>query len=499
MAATLALLVYLPALAVGLVAVWRRPVLALYAFAVGLAFHNLAMALLYGAGVTGFPLDVIQAWKELLLAAALGRVAVDAVRARALPFRPGLVDLLALAFGGLVVLYALIPQDALDGEAGANAILLSARHALAPVAAYLLGRSLVLGGAELRRLAWTILGTAAAVAAIGLVEEYTVSVETWRDAGVPAYFRDELGFEYRGPARMPENFAFNSGGGELHRRLVGTFVSPLASAFLFAVALLLTAAGGFLRSRLGAALAAVTFVGLLFTISRSAVLALAGGLVVLAAIQRRAWPVAAAAGVVAAGLLFTATFQDLAPETHFLPVELAEQARIAREQGDVEGGAVSLNEPSIRSHLESLRAGLETVAEHPFGYGLGNAGAVARRRGRRPQGRRVELHRDRRRDRRARPRRVPRVERRAVPRACARRSARLGRGRGCGLARDRPRARPPDRRVRRPVARLCRLGPRRRPCRHRRRTRPAGLAGARRPDCPATVRATDGEVSSGEI
>ena len=379
MAATLALLVYLPALAVGLVAVWRRPVLALYAFAVGLAFHNLVMALLYGAGVTGFPLDVIQAWKELLLAAALGRVAVDAVRARALPFRPGLVDLLALVFGGLVALYALIPQNLLDGEAGPNAILLSARHAFAPVAAYLLGRSLVLGGAELRRLAWTILGTAAAVAAIGLVEEYTISVETWRDAGVPAYFRDELGFEYRGPARMPENFAFNSGGGELHRRLVGTFVSPLASAFLFAVALLLAAAGGFLRSRLGALLAAVTFVGLLFTISRSAVLALAGGLVVLAAIQRRAWPVAAAAGVVAAGLLFTATFQELAPETHFLPGELAEQARIAREQGDVEGGATSLNEPSIRSHLESLRAGLETVADHPAGYGLGNAGAVARR------------------------------------------------------------------------------------------------------------------------
>ena len=206
-----------------------------------------------------------------------------------------------------------------------------------------------------------------------------MSVETWRDAGVPAYFREELGFEYRGPARMPENFAFNSGGGELHRRLVGTFVSPLASAFLFAVALLLAAAGGFLRSRLGAVLAAVTFVGLLFTISRSAVLALAGGLVVLAAIQRRAWPVAAAAGVVAAGLLFTATFQELAPETHFLPSELAEQARIAREQGDVEGGATSLSEPSIRSHLESLRSGLETVADHPQGYGLGNAGAVARR------------------------------------------------------------------------------------------------------------------------
>jgi hypothetical protein len=379
MASGLALLLYLPLLAAAIVLVWRRPVVALYVFVVGLALHNLAMALLYGAGVHGLALDAIQAWKEILLGTALARVAWDAWRARQLPFRPALVDWLALGFGAIVVLYALVPQAWLGGEAGGNAVLLSARHALAPVAAYVLGRSLALDRADLRRLAWTVLATAAAVAAVGLVEEYTVSVETWRDAGVPAYFRDELGFEYKGPARMPENFAFNSGGGELHRRLVSTFVSPLASAFLFAVALLLAAAVGLLRTRWGALLAAVTFVGLLFTVSRSTVVALAGGLVVLAVIQRRAWPAAAAVGVVAAGLVFTGGFQQIAPETHFLPGELAEQARIAREQGDVEGGAASLNEPSIRSHLGSLRGGLRTVAEHPQGYGLGNAGAVARR------------------------------------------------------------------------------------------------------------------------
>ena len=370
MASALALLLYLPLLAAAIVLVWRRPVVALYVFVVGLALHNLAMALLYGADVHGLALDAIQAWKEILLGTALARVAWDAWRARQLPFRPALVDWLALGFGAIVVLYALVPQAWLGGEAGGNAVLLSARHALAPVAAYVLGRSLALDRADLRRLAWTVLATAAAVAAVGLVEEYTVSVETWRDAGVPAYFRDELGFEYKGPARMPENFAFNSGGGELHRRLVSTFVSPLASAFLFAVAPQ--------RVRTSPT-AAVTFVGLLFTVSRSTVVALAGGLVVLAVIQRRAWPAAAAVGVVAAGLVFTGGFQLIAPETHFLPGELAEQARIAREQGDVEGGAASLNEPSIRSHLESLRAGLRTVAEHPHGYGLGNAGAVARR------------------------------------------------------------------------------------------------------------------------
>jgi hypothetical protein len=379
MASALALAVALPALALGVAAVWRRPVLALYAFVVGLALHNLVMALLYGAGVRGLPLDALQAWKEVLLAAALARVAVDTSRARRLPFRPGLVDALALGFAAVVVVYALIPQDALGGEAGANAVLLSARHALTPVLAYLLGRSLALGGEELRRVVWTVLATAAAVAAVGVVEEYTVSVETWRDAGVPAYFREELGFEYRGPARMPENFAFNSGGGELHRRLVSTFVSPLASAFLFAVALLLATAAGLLRTRTGAALSALAFLGLLFTLSRSTMLALAGGLLVLALLQRRRLPLAGAAVVVAAGLLFVGAFERIAPETHFLPQELAEQERIAREQGDVEGGATSLDEPSIRSHLRSLRAGLEEVAEHPQGYGLGNAGAVARR------------------------------------------------------------------------------------------------------------------------
>ena len=44
------------------------------------------------------------------------------------------------------------------------------------------------------------------------------------------------------------------------------------------------------------------------------------------------------------------------------------------------GETVSLDEPSIRSHLTALRDGIETVLEHPQGFGLGNAGATALRR-----------------------------------------------------------------------------------------------------------------------
>lgn len=381
MASALALALYLPLLAAAAAVVWRRPVAALFAFVVGLVLHNLAMALLYGAGVRGAALTALQAWKEILLATAAASVLARCIRRRRAPFRPALVDALALAFATLVLVYALIPQDVLGGEADREGVLYGVRHALLPVAAYLVGRSLALGRDDLRRLGWTILATAAAVAAIGLVEEYVVPVEAWRDAGVPAYFRDQLGFEYKGPARMPENFAFNTGG-DVYRRLVSTFVSPLATAFVLAVALLFAAAGGPLRRRAAVPLAALCAVGLLFTVSRSTVLALAGGLVVLALVQRRLWPVGAAAGALVAGIAFALLFTSVAPRTHFLPHELREQERIARAKGGVPDGATALEpgEPSIRSHLASLRDGIDTVVRHPQGYGLGNAGATARRR-----------------------------------------------------------------------------------------------------------------------
>ena len=81
------LVVYVVLLAIGVVAVWARPIVALYVFIVGLALHNLVMALLYDAGVRGNALDAVQAWKEVLLATAVARVAWGTVRAQALAVR----------------------------------------------------------------------------------------------------------------------------------------------------------------------------------------------------------------------------------------------------------------------------------------------------------------------------------------------------------------------------------------------------------------------------
>src|SRR5437764_2122276 len=237
---------------------------ALYLFVVGLALHNAAMAALYAAGVRGAALTAIAAWKEFLLAVALVRVGLDAWRARRLPFQLSVVDGLALLFGALVVVYALIPQSALGGSAGHKAVALALRHDLVPVGAYFLGRALRLTSDDLRRLAWTLLGTAAAVAAGGLVEVYAVPIGWWRGNGVIDYFHRHLGYDYHGTGRRlepggavsgpPEHFISNVGGDKpFVLRLVSCFLSPLASGDLFVVALL--GAAGLRRLALVPALA----------------------------------------------------------------------------------------------------------------------------------------------------------------------------------------------------------------------------------------------------
>ena len=198
--AAAALVVYAMALAAGGLAVWRRPSIAVYALVVGLALHNAIMATLFALGVEGTSLTLIAAWKEVLLAVALARVTRDAVAARRLPFRSSPVDALALLFAAFVLLYAALPQSLLGGGADATTVLYALRHDLACVAAYFLGRSIELP--PLRRL---VLVTAAVVAVLGVVEMYTVSIDRWEDADVPAYFSEQLGFEHHGPRGLPEN------------------------------------------------------------------------------------------------------------------------------------------------------------------------------------------------------------------------------------------------------------------------------------------------------
>ena len=361
----------------------KRPVWVLHVFVVGLALHNVVMAELWDAGMRGTALSVVSAWKEALLVFAL----VLLVRARGGIGRPAVgTDWLAVVFGGFVALYALIPQGWLDGGATHKGILYGLRDGLILVGAYFLGRGLRLSVPEMHRLGVTILATAVGVAAFGLLDVYAIPLSWWRSSGAPGWFHEQLGFTYRGLSYLPENFVYNTGDERPLRRLVSTFLSPLASSYLFVVALLLAAAW-WIRMRphgwevaLFAGTVALLFAGLLWTHSRSSFLALALGLIVYGCLRREGLVVciAAAIGVVILGALFVPAYPHIGPETSFTPGELAYQRAHAIESGPAlsAGGA---GDSSTASHWRSLKAGIRTLVHHPQGFGLGNAGSTASR------------------------------------------------------------------------------------------------------------------------
>jgi O-Antigen ligase len=363
---------------------WRRPVWVLHVFVVGLALHNVAMAELWAAGVRGAALSVVSAWKEALLAFALVLVVRER---RRLPFDGRSTDWLAVAFAAFAVVYAVLPQSWLGGHATHKGDLFALRNDLVPVGAYFLGRGLALSQAEIRRLATTILATAAGVAAFGLVDIFAIPLSWWRGSGAPNWYFHQLGFADPGLSNLPENFIYNTGNGHPIRRLVSTFLSPLPSSYLFAVGLLLVAAWWVrARPRRGlpaaafAGTLALLFAGLLWTHSRSTYLALALGLLVFAAVRRqsRAVLIGAAVAVVVVGALFVKAYPHIAPATTFTPKELSIQEQEAQGAGPAvsAGGAT---DASTSSHWRNLKAGIRTVVHHPQGFGLGNSGSTAAR------------------------------------------------------------------------------------------------------------------------
>ncbi|HET7743462.1 MAG TPA: O-antigen ligase family protein [Gaiellaceae bacterium] len=351
----------------------------LYAFfvlVVGLALHNAAMAELWDLGVRGRALDVVSAWKESLLLLAF---LVLAWKVRRLP-PVSAADVLALLYAAIVVVYAILPQAWLDGAATTEGRLLAVRHHLLPVGAYAVGRLLGILWRKPGRLGWVVAATAAGVALIGLLDLAFVSLQSWRDSGVPGWYRDQLGLHYEGLSGLPENWVFNTGHEDNPiRRLVSTFLSPLASAYVLVVALVFVASR---RYRVWSVpLAALLYAGLLYTHTRAAFAALALGLLLLALAQRRWAPAILAAVSVLAAAVFVAAYPTIGPSTSYTPAELAFLRENAQRHPGTSSDPFSGNDASTRSHLSNLRDGLRTVIHHPQGYGLGNTGVSAKRTG----------------------------------------------------------------------------------------------------------------------
>jgi hypothetical protein len=343
---------------------------------VGLVVHNVAMAQLWDLGVRGTALDFVAAWKELLLLAAILLVAWHVRR-----FPPvKAADALALAYAVTIFVYWLIPQDVLGGEATTRGELLALRHHLFPVAAYALGRLIAWAWEERGRMGALVVLSAVVVAVVGLVDLAFVSLQAWRDSGVPGWYREQLGLEYEGLSGLPENWVFNTGDEENPiRRLVSTFLSPLASAYALVVALIFVLSRPF-RWWWGL-LAVLFYVALLFTHTRAALVALALGLLVLALAQRRAAPAAMAVASVVVGALFLVAYPTIGPSTSYTPEELEWLRENAEQEGGETDDPLTGEDASTESHWRNLREGVRVVLDHPQGYGLGNAGVVAKRTG----------------------------------------------------------------------------------------------------------------------
>jgi hypothetical protein len=334
------------------------------------------MAQLWDLGVRGTTLDVVAAWKEALLLVALLVVAwnvrhVPAVKA---------ADVLAASYAVVIVIYYFIPQDTLGGGATTRGELLALRHHLFPVAAYALGRLTFIAWDRRRRVGGLIVLSAIVVAVVGLADLAFIPLQAWRDSGVPGWYREQLGLDYVGLSGLPENWVLNTGDEDNPiRRLVSTFLSPLASAYVLVIALIYVLSRPF-RWWWGA-LAVLFYVALLYTHTRAAFGALVLGLVVLALAQRRLAPaVLALASVVVSGV-FLSVYPSIGPSTSYTPEELEWLRQNAQQHGDSSGDPFAGNEASTESHWRNLRDGVRVVVHHPQGYGLGNAGVVAKRTG----------------------------------------------------------------------------------------------------------------------
>jgi len=342
----------------------------------GLALHNVAMAQLWELGVRGTTLDVFAAWKEAVLLVA---ILVVAWHVRSWP-AVRVADVLAASYAVAILVYWLIPQTLLDGEATTRGELLALRHHLFPVAAYALGRLVSAAWSDRERVGRLTAIIALVVVVVGLVDLAFIPLQSWRDSGVPGWYREQLGLDYEGLSGLPENWIYNTGDEENPlRRMVSTFLSPLASAYLLVVALIYVLSRSF-RWFWGL-LAVALYVGLLFTHTRAAFAALAVGLVVLALAQRRPAPAVLGVVSVVVAALFLTVYPSIGPTTSYTPEELEWLRQNAAEEGGTSGDPFAGNEASTESHWRNLRNGVRVVIEHPQGYGLGNAGVVAKRTG----------------------------------------------------------------------------------------------------------------------
>ena len=361
---------------------WRRPFLSLGFLVAGMAFHNFVVMVLLRLGTWSLLVRGVQAWKEFLLAVLLVVAATHFWRARReTTLRVMPLDWIAVAFLLVMVVYLVIPNDITGGHATFGQRLAAFRlTALMPLL-YAYGRTFHPSGErDVRTVAWLIVGAAAVVGAFGLIELWLVPTREWLNWGVNQ-FSALLGYHYNGPSGLPENFFQTLGPNAYLRRMVSTYISPLGIAYtgllVFPLAvMLIEGPQARLRRVLAATAMTLLVLGIMFSVTRLALVALVGESVLVATFLRRPWQ----QGLVV--LLLVGVLATLFGYPAIGPIVDSNLNPLAHGGG---GGLVSAGDPSLLEHIRTVTADLKVAITHPLGLGLGSAGSSSIRFGGDPQ------------------------------------------------------------------------------------------------------------------
>lgn len=359
-------------IAVGIVyAVWRRPFIGLGALVAGMAFHSFVLMVLLKLQTPAFLVRAVQAWKELVLIALLILAVVEVTRA----YRKGVrwdwiaMDWIALAFAGVLAIYLALPSGVLHTDSNLLQRLVAFRVAALIPLLYFFGRVFSTPSErDLATVSWLIVGAGAAVGAFGLVELWLVPTVRWLDWGVNLY-TSWLGFKYQGPAGLPENFFQSLPDGLLLRRMVSTYISPLGIAYtgllVVPIAVVLIDRREQRRTLMAAAAVLGIFLlaGILFSVTRLALLCLVGEIFIIgfALRTRVAWVLPPIVVACVATILFGYPAIGPTVDPYLLPGESHRHT------------ILYIGDPSFTEHLRYLTADIKTVAQHPLGIGLGGS------------------------------------------------------------------------------------------------------------------------------
>jgi hypothetical protein len=362
--------VLLALLVVGLWWTWRHPFIGLGLLVAGMAFHSFVLMVLLRLGTPYLLVRAFQGWKEILIALLTVILLTRIWRNRSSGNAGALLptDWVALAFAVLVIIYFLLPESILHSGTSFGQRLVGFRVAALIPLIYFVGRRLEpADDSELGTVLRLCVGAGAIVTLFGLFELFFVPTRTWLDWGVNLYTQI-LGFSYNGPGDLPPNFFVTLPDGTLLRRMVSTYISPLGIAY---TALLLFPLGVVLveRQRAGSrakwlAIAALTLVaiGLMFAVTRLAMVALIGEAALLFLLLQRAWIAALVPVLIIASVLMLYPYASLGPAVNRNLVE------VNRSHWQL---AISGNDSSTQEHYSFLVTDLKFDLKHPLGLGTG--------------------------------------------------------------------------------------------------------------------------------